>query len=278
MVTSWLWTSSGISHQGNERSLNEDAYLDAGSRCLWAVADGMGGHEAGDVASRRVIEALAGIAPGSTVEDYAEGIRGAVARANAALLDLGRARPGGIVGSTVVVLCAAAGRAGVLWAGDSRAYRLRDGRLEQLTRDHSRVQDLVDRGRLDPEQAESHPQANLITRAVGVSDTLELDFKLVDLADDDRFLLCSDGLSRYVGPERMAAALRRLYPRESCSELLEAALAAPARDNVTVVVAGCREDTQAETIFNPEAPRAEEPPEDATIRGEPPGRQESADR
>lgn len=273
-MTPWFWTSSALTDVGRERSLNEDAFLDAAERRLWAVADGMGGHDAGDLASRCVVDALAGVEPSTDLDTFTRAVRDSLEQANAALLDLAAARPGrpgAIVGSTVVALCQVADQVAVLWAGDSRVYRLRDGVLEQVTVDHSRVQELIGRGLIRPEEAEAHPQANVITRAVGVARPLQVDCRVLDLADDDCFLLCSDGLSRCVPVEQLREALAHPVTRTSCRMLLDQALAAGAPDNVTLVVARCREDTQSATVFNPDAHAGEDlTSSDATLLADPP--------
>ncbi len=270
-MTPWFWTSSALTDVGRERSLNEDAFLDGAERRLWAVADGMGGHDAGDVASRCVIDALAALEPAADLETYTRAVRDSLEQANSALLDLASTRPGAIVGSTVVALCQVADQVAVLWAGDSRAYRLRDGVLEQVTIDHSRVQELVDRGLIRPEDAETHPQANVITRAIGVARPLQIDSRVLDLADDDCFLLCSDGLSRCVSADDLRQALTHPVTRTGCRMLLDQALAAGAPDNVTLVVARCREDTQSATVFNPDARAGEDlTGSDATLLADPP--------
>jgi serine/threonine-protein phosphatase Stp1 len=148
-----------------------------------------------------------------------------------------------MIASTVVILLIREGHFVSFWAGDSRGYLLRDRVLQQITRDHSLVQDLVDNGVITPEQAEGHPQSNIITRAVGAdSDTLELDKVSGKLLDGDRFLLCSDGLCKTLDDatiERMLAADGSTNIAET---LIEAALQAGARDNITAVVVEVTED------------------------------------
>ncbi len=151
----------------------------------------------------------------------------------------------------------------VLWAGDSRAYLYRQGELIQLTRDHSQVEELVSRGLLAPEQAEEHPAANVITRAVGVAETLELDSEMLEIAEDDTFLLCSDGLYREVDDRAIKAALAAGDCRHSCDALIEAALARGARDNVSVIVVRANDETQAtRTQYNPSVSAAGRPAAD----------------
>jgi serine/threonine protein phosphatase Stp1 len=142
-----------------------------------------------------------------------------------------------VIASTVVVLIARHGHFACLWAGDSRAYLLRDGALARVTRDHSLVQELVDGGQITDAEAEHHPRANVITRAVGAeADMVELDKVTGRLTGGDRFLLCSDGLSKELSDPEMADILRADGPETAAERLVEAALARHARDNVTAVV------------------------------------------
>lgn len=230
------WVSAGLTHVGKTRKLNEDALLDAPGKGLWAVADGMGGHAAGDFASASLVEALDKVAVGLSLDRLLSRARRQLERVNTRLVAAGRKRQVRIIGSTIVVLVSCGREAAVLWAGDSRVYRLSNGALELLTLDHSRIQELINSGRLTPDEAEQHPEANVITRAVGVADKLELDSKRFDVGDGDTFLLCSDGLSRYVDEASILAALGERTCTQACTRLIDAALQTPARDNVTVVV------------------------------------------
>jgi len=227
-------TSSALTHRGTVRERNEDAYVDRGDIGLWAVADGAGGHESGDVASAAVIAALADLPNGLSAAELLAQVR---LRLGAVHLDLQRhAENGarqGIAATTAVVLMARGEHCACLWAGDSRAYLLRDGALSQLTRDHSVVQELVEAGMLAPEATEGHPQANVITRAIGAEGPLELDKVSARITPGDLLLLCSDGLFKAL-PEREIES--RLSGGDEPEQLIEAALAAGAKDNVTAVV------------------------------------------
>ncbi len=227
--------SSAMTDRGSVRDHNEDAYLDRPDLGLWAVADGAGGHQCGQQASRTIIEALAAIGGGLSAATLLARVRLAIAEAHAAL-HAAAARLGGdaLTASTVVVLLARDDHFACLWAGDSRAYLFRDGVLRQITRDHSLVQQLVDEGSLSVAAAEQHPQANVITRAVGDgSETMELDKVIGGLRRGDRFLLCSDGLNKTVPEAELAAAMRG---DATASALVGAALARRASDNVTAIV------------------------------------------
>ena len=227
-----------FTHPGTRRSHNEDAFVDRPELGLWAVADGAGGHEAGEVASGMIRDALMAVprdlAPGPLMDET----RARLLAVHQDLLDMAEERgPHVMMASTVVVLMIRDTFYAVLWAGDSRIYRLREGVLEQLTRDHSLVQDLVDRGELTAEQAEAHPRANVITRAIGAGDPdLPLDKRSGGVQAGDRFLLCSDGLSKAL-PEAEIANLLGSPDGISPSEILvNAALARQATDNVTALV------------------------------------------
>lgn len=228
--------ATAATHPGAVRARNEDSLVARDEIGLWAVADGAGGHGAGDVASAAIAAALRGIPAGLAPRGA---VLAQVRLRLAAVHDALRARaaaeggPGRIIASTVVALVADAQGFACAWAGDSRAYVLRGGRLARLTRDHSLVQEMVDAGRLAEAEAERHPQANVILRAVGADQPLELDQVLGDVLPEDRFLLCSDGLFKAL-PEAEIRAL--LLGGAGGPALVEAAVARKARDNVSAVV------------------------------------------
>lgn len=226
--------SSACTHPGAIRPRNEDQVLARPEIGLWAVADGAGGHGAGDVASGALQEALAGIPPGLTAAEMLAQVRLRVQAVHAALQARAAAeRQGRVIASTLVVLLVRAEHFAALWAGDSRAYLLRGGALHRVTRDHSLVQEMVDAGALAPEEAEAHPQSNIITRAVGQEGDLVLDKVADRLHAGDVFLLCSDGVFKDMTEAEIAALLRGGAGAEA---LVEAAVRAGGRDNVSAVV------------------------------------------
>lgn len=227
------YRAAGLSDPGPARSSNEDAFLDRSDLGLWAVADGLGGHADGALASRMVVEDLDRIQPTGDPRSLLAAVEASLAATHARLL--ARAQGAELSASTVVVLLVAERHWAMLWAGDSRGYRLRGAGLEQLTHDHSHVQELVDRGILDPAAARAHPYANQITRAVGVGERLALDTATGNVEPGDVFLLCTDGLSGVLDTAAMAAELRR-PPAEATARLLARALEAGSTDNVTTVV------------------------------------------
>jgi protein phosphatase len=222
------------------RTHNEDACLALPERGIWAVADGMGGHAHGDVASREVVESLRALPDEPDIAELTTATAAALDRVNAGLRRRAASQTvqGGVIGSTVVALLARGQHATCVWAGDSRIYLYRDGELRALTRDHSLVEELVLRGEISPEHALSHPEANALTRAVGGEDRLEVDEVCVDAHPGDLFLLCSDGLTKELPHDEMAAALRDAGDLQAaCEALVQGALARGGRDNVTVVLA-----------------------------------------
>jgi serine/threonine protein phosphatase PrpC len=229
-------SSAMATHVGAVRRHNEDAGLDRREIGLWAVADGMGGHAAGEVASQLIVDSLSAIEAPADPGGFLAEVRTRLSNANLKLIEEAARRGTPVVGSTVVVLLAHGEFFACLWAGDSRLYRLRNGELRRLTRDHSQVWEMVEAGVLDEAAAEHHASANIITRAVGAQPDLVLDKVSDRLAADDLFLLCTDGLSKMV-PDREIAELLRGAPLPLIPEaLIAAALARGGRDNVTVVV------------------------------------------
>jgi len=224
--------SQSRSHVGRARKVNEDRVLDRPDRALWAVADGMGGHRGGDIAAEIAIAALRDLAddPAPITE---AAIAAALRQANAAILERGAA-VGGVIGSTVVVLHIADSVAHLFWAGDSRAYRAEAGAWRQLTRDHSFVQELLDQGLISHGDAENHPRAHVITRALGVDAEVELECRSLPLLGNDVLLLCSDGLSRSLAAETPDDLDR--FDRQIADFLLDAALRNDGSDNISFVV------------------------------------------
>ena len=224
-------------HVGLRRKVNEDSLLECTERGLWAVADGMGGHEAGEVASAMVVEALAGLPITNNLEADTANAVSAMIRVNQELIVLARSdiHPR-TIGSTVVGLIIRDGQYRCFWAGDSRAYRVRRGVIRQLTRDHSLVQDLVEAGMIAPDEAHNHPNANVITRAVGAAETLIVDTVGGEARPGDQFLLASDGLTRLVDDGEMRDEMAEFEPSEAAGKLLDAVLVRGAPDNVSLII------------------------------------------
>ncbi|MGF7128921.1 protein phosphatase [Paraburkholderia sp. EB58] len=251
-ASQFRWVSSARSDVGRVREHNEDACLQQPERACWAVADGMGGHSVGDLASGLIVDALSRpSAPDNLARCLADASERLLS-VNQRLRDEAARRQVSVIGSTVVALFACDSYCGYLWAGDSRLYLCRQGHLQQLTRDHSQVEELKALGLLTEEEAINHPAQHLITRAVGATDQLELDSNTMAVADGDVFLLCSDGLSNELSAQEMQVALTVADCDVACNALIEAALARGGRDNITAVVIRA-EDTYAtdKTLLNP---------------------------
>jgi type VI secretion system protein ImpM len=221
---------------GRVRESNEDAFVELPERGLWAVADGVGGHSDGEYASRMVCDAFADFAAGASLEGMIDAARERMNEVNDHLLRTSASRSllADRSASTVVALLARGGRCAVLWVGDSRAYRWRTGKLEQLTRDHGEGES----GRLPPGRV-----SHVVTRAVGVHSTLMLDLYCDEVQSGDRFLLCSDGLTRTVPDAEIRVWMESQDIRKAVEGLIGSALNAGAPDNVTVIVAEAFEDT-----------------------------------
>lgn len=228
------FASAAVTHVGKVRKVNEDAYLERPDLGLWAVADGVGGASAGDRASGLVVEALGQVRSPTAAATFLAEVRDKLQQVNGQL-QREAARTGRMSASTVVALLAFGQHFACTWAGDSRLYLLRDYRLQQISRDHSEVQELVDQGVLTAEQARTHPRANVVTRAVGAHDKLALDMVQDRLRRDDLFLLCSDGLTKMLDDREIAVLLSDRPVEMSVDMLVDAALERGATDNVTVV-------------------------------------------
>lgn len=224
-------------HVGLKRKINEDSMLADTAGGLWVVADGMGGHEAGEVASAMVVDALRLVPHGPDIDDFVANAVDALHEVNAQLIGLaGSIDSERTIGTTVVGVALEDSQFRCFWAGDSRAYLMRDGALVRLSRDHSLVQDLVDAGMLQPDEAERHENANVITRAVGVREVVEIDIVSGEAMPGDLFLVASDGLTRVVADEEIALELQRGSLDQIADRLLETVLARGAPDNVSLII------------------------------------------
>ncbi len=254
-------------HVGNVRKANEDAVIDLPVHQIWAVSDGMGGHRNGAFASNAVTEALAQLSPELSSSKLMQAAREALLNAHGTILAESERSGGATIGATVVVLMISGGHFACLWAGDSRLYMLSEDGLVRVSRDHSLVAELVEAGRLTDAEAEHHPQANIITRAVGVGEILEIDKRIGRALPGDRFLLCSDGLTRYADDELIAQVLAAEPIETVATRLLDIALAAGGADNISVIVVEVPEsgapsiDTEEETTVVPKSGAGARPTE-----------------
>lgn len=231
------WASTAQTHPGSVRPLNEDAILERPDLGLWAVADGMGGHEAGEVASAMVIEAILNTPHSGSLEQRQRDLSESLAATNRRLRALGQQYfQGRTLGTTLVCVMFNGSRFRLLWIGDSRCYRSRDGALTQLSRDHSQVNELVDQGLLREDQTRGHPLANRITRAIGAGEHLELDFLEGELRPGDVLLLCSDGLNDTLEDADIGHFLGQGDIVDANKAMLHEALVREARDNVSSIL------------------------------------------
>ncbi|WP_292290113.1 protein phosphatase 2C domain-containing protein [Marivita sp.] len=227
---------SARSHVGLKRKVNEDSVLALPEQNIWVVSDGMGGHAAGDYASRLITDMIATIEPNLPATERMHALRHAIHKAHDLIRDEAAARGVTTIGATVASLMLANSHFVGIWAGDSRIYRLRDREIQMLTADHSLVATLVESGQMTWDEAEHHPQSNAITRAVGVGETLELDKVRGAVEPGDRFLLCSDGLTKYA-TFRMIEDVMNHEPLETVVDrLIQIALNGGGADNITVIV------------------------------------------
>lgn len=243
----WKITASARTHIGLVRAVNEDRILNRADCGLWAIADGMGGYSRGDVAADAVIHALAQLANAAgpvTADQLCTALREVNRLVHAFPLD-----STGHSGSTVAGLQISGQQAFFFWAGDSRIYRHRQGGLEAMTHDHRVVQEMIDAGVLDPRSARDHPHASVITRAVGAHPTLSLALLHDSVECGDTYLLCSDGLTDLVDDDRIGSILN-LAPFDAADTLLNAALLAGGRDNVSMIVVGVRQRGEINLAWN----------------------------
>jgi serine/threonine protein phosphatase PrpC len=262
---------------GHQRATNEDSHLERAP--IFVVADGMGGAQAGEVASRIAISHFAEGLPGDEAEGSERRLARAVHEANGEIHALSEADPRRAgMGTTLTAAYVGRGQVSFAHVGDSRAYRLRDGQLERITEDHSLVEELLRQGRLTEEEAEEHPQRSIITRALGPEPEVEVDTFTVAADDGDIYLICSDGLTSMVADGVLADILREAPDiTTAAGALVAAALEAGGRDNVTVVlfrieeVAGA-DDPPTEALTLATEPAAEPP---AVAAAEAPGDEET---
>lgn len=234
--------SDARTHEGLVRKLNEDSFFVHEGSGLWAVADGMGGHEHGEWASAKLVEVLGALQLPEEFDAACTMIADGVREANAAIYEESTRR-GKQMGSTIVAMFVRGTNYCILWVGDSRAYRLRGNALERLSKDHSQVQEMVDRGLLQPEDAVGHPMGHVLARAVGVRPEVDVDMVEGVIEAGDAFLLCSDGLHGYVAEAEIAHMLGRGSPQDASGQLVERTLAQGAPDNVTVIAISISEPT-----------------------------------
>ncbi|MFT4797233.1 MAG: serine/threonine protein phosphatase PrpC [Candidatus Azotimanducaceae bacterium] len=231
------WHQESFTDVGKVRKVNEDSYTSVPEQAHWAVADGMGGHTAGDVASQAVTKALGDITRGDEFTEFVDQVEDSLSQVNA---DLRKITEGDddVCGSTVVGMCLQGNHLVYYWAGDSRLYRFRRGALEMLSIDHTYLQELIDEGSLKPSEALDHPDKSVITRAVGADEELYVDFEMDVLFDQDIYMLCSDGVEKKVTDEEVEEILRKHGNKLKAAgqEIIDTVLDRGAPDNVTLIL------------------------------------------
>ncbi|RCW87058.1 PP2C family protein-serine/threonine phosphatase [Paracoccus lutimaris] len=231
---------AALSDRGRVRQQNEDSVGAFPEFGVWVVADGMGGHAAGDVASRIIVEELGSTGVAISAQDQRARVLERLSRAHLRILNHSRDSGLGGAGSTVAALLLHGSELACVWAGDSRIYLMREGRLTPLTRDHSEVALLVAAGALTEDQARTAPRRNVITRAIGIGPTVEPDIASGVIKDGDRLLLCSDGLTEHLSDAEIAAFAGRSLSAEGVAQaLINETLQRGARDNVSVILVDC---------------------------------------
>lgn len=222
---------------GRVREINEDCILSSPEVQLWTVADGIGGYEAGNVASNMIVKALDGITTKPSLSGIVDSVEDSLIDVNRRIIEYADIMlDGRTLGSTVVILLIK-GRVGIcLWAGDSRLYRYRNRHLLQLSYDHSQVEEQVKQGHLTREQAINHPHAHVITRAVGADPDLMIDINLFSVQLGDIFLLCSDGLYNMLTEDEITHAIYTLPFDGVVESLIHKALDYEADDNVSIIL------------------------------------------
>jgi len=242
------FASTEMTHPGSVREVNEDSILSRSDSGLWAVADGMGGYEAGDLASSMLVDALNDITFTEKFSDDINRIEETVIDVNQMILDHSeKVLDGRVFGSTVVIAFMQDTIGFVLWAGDSRLYRLRSNLLTRVTKDHSQLQEMLDSNLLLPEEIEDYPEQNVITRAVGAEQNLMLDMQAFEIEEDDKFLLCSDGLYNAIDEKDIQSILNSGSIKLNTEQLINRALENGASDNVSFILI---QNNEGQTITN----------------------------
>lgn len=236
-VAPLLITSHGRTDRGRVRAHNEDVFLNDPEGRLWVVADGMGGHAAGDVASQTVVRHLQQVGRRSSVGDHIDAIDDALVAANDELVEYARSNGLDVVGTTVVLLLDAGSYLLCGWAGDSRAYQLAGGALRQLSKDHVHERPMASSSGRSSADLLAHAHSGALLRAVGASHDLVVEWRVVEVAPHDVLLLCSDGITKEMTDADIGAVLARAAPaNEMADALVAASLEHGGRDNITAVV------------------------------------------
>jgi serine/threonine protein phosphatase PrpC len=228
--------SAAATHVGMVRQRNEDSYLLRPEIGLWAVADGMGGHSRGDLASKIIVESLECIKKPASAATLLSACEDQVIQANSRIREIARQSGTELMGATLAVLLVYDADYACIWAGDSRVYLVHAGEIRQLTRDHTEVAEMIADGVLSETQAKHWPHRNVVTRAIGVRDNPELEISSGTIDSGDTFVLCSDGLTAHVSDREICECVTRSDAHKACDQLIQLTLERGAVDNVTVVI------------------------------------------
>ncbi|MDH5711603.1 MAG: protein phosphatase 2C domain-containing protein [Gammaproteobacteria bacterium] len=229
--------SHSLTDVGRKRLHNEDSFYSSDEKCLWFVADGMGGHNAGDFASQSLVNDVeAFYTPADSIDDSVIKLEETIQQTNLNLIKrASNINDDTIIGATIALFISKDNQGVILWAGDSRIYRIRSGSIEQLTTDHSLVNDMIEQNLIELNEAESHPDKNKITRAVGYDKDLVLAYRKLAIQPGDRYILCSDGLSKELSDEDILAIAGNGSTATTNQALMQKALEKGGRDNITTI-------------------------------------------
>jgi protein phosphatase len=233
--STFTFEAGSATHTGKVRLRNEDSYLVRTDAGLWAVADGMGGHEAGDIASQLVVNALDTITVPESAIELLEECESRVLYANRQIIEMRRERDGAVIGTTVAILLISDDHYACVWAGDSRIYLVKRDAIAQLSRDHTELEELIASGTVTAEESKNWPN-NVITRAIGVEENPELEVTTGGFVAEDAFVICSDGLTKHVEEHEILSYVSTRDAQASCNALIELALERGGADNVTIIV------------------------------------------
>ncbi len=248
-----MFETGSVTHPGKARALNEDNYFVAPEQGVWLIADGMGGHSNGKLASTVVVETAKTVGRSASAPDLLARFKDRIYRANSELIRLSQQDGGNVIGTTVAALLVFAGHFACVWSGDSRVYLVRSGSITQVSHDHTEVQEMIDGGLLDAAEAKHWPRRNVVTRAVGVFDEPKLNSVQGKIEADDIFVLCSDGLTGHVEDQEILTMTSGRPPQAACEALVQLTLERGAKDNVTVIVVACRPATEVGPAVSPAA-------------------------
>ena len=244
-------TSADTTHPGKVRTRNEDSLISLPDQSLWAVADGMGGHQSGDFASQTITRNLSLFQQQESLSDSVLLLEENVLNSNSIIREKAKKLgPNATIGSTVVCVYIWQQYLFAFWAGDSRLYRYRDNKLERLTEDHSYVEELVKLGHIQASDAEKHPAANVVLKAVGIDDRLYLDFDCFEIQENDVYILCSDGLYKDLEEGAISSVLENnsIDVEQLNDDLLSSSLAGGGTDNTSIITLKVSSKEQAPNV------------------------------